>query len=158
MLGSGMSLNELVSQSLLIKGDNTISGNFYVNDSNNHTVFKVDNVQKTITNTYKVGIGMDYPESILHIKDTSVQNLINELEVATSQWVLLNQLVDKLRETDESDFVSMIENNTVGQSVDSYYAVYKINTETFLSTDIKCVYHFVYQNWNGKIMKEIVDV
>ena len=49
-----------------------IDGDININDANNNTIFKVDNIDKKITNAYKVGIGMDYPKSILDIQDLTL--------------------------------------------------------------------------------------
>lgn len=158
VIGSGVSLNTLLSQSLLVRGDNTISGNFYVADSNNNNIFKVDNVEKTITNSYKVGIGMDYPESILHIKDTTVQDVLDEMDAAIMQSNLLNNLVRILKDaTSEDQFGNIIEAYVGGQTIDHFYAMYRVDLNTFRSEDMTVMYHWYFSGWEDKVLKDIVD-
>ena len=85
-------MNSLLDQSMIVNGDNTISGNFFVNDSYNNNMFKVDNVNKTITNTYKVGIGIEEPKSILDIKDTTINDVLDEIDVGSEQYKILNKI------------------------------------------------------------------
>jgi hypothetical protein len=158
LIGSGVNLNTLLSQSLLVRGDNTISGNFYVADSNNNNIFKVDNVEKTITNSYKVGIGMDNPESILHIKDTTVQDVLDELKVATKQHNLLNNLVFALKDaTSETEFGGIIESIVGEQTIDQFFLMYKVELNTLRSEEMKVMYHWHFKQWEDQVLKDTVD-
>jgi hypothetical protein len=157
-IGCGVSLNTLLSQSLLVKGDNTISGNFYVNDSYDNAIFKVDNVKKIITNSYKVGVGIENPKSILHIKDTTVQDVLDELDLGMKQHNILNILINSLTTASaETEFKGIIDTTIPEQTAASFAVVYKVNTETFLSGDMSVVCHYLFPYWEGKLIKNIVD-
>ena len=149
ILGSGFNLNSLLGPTMVVRGDNSVSGNFYVNDSSDNNIFKVDNVTKTISNLYKVGIGMsELPKSILHVTDTTVSEIISETDAAAEQYVILNKLARNLREApSEASFNDIITELNVTQTVNNYFGIYRINQETFLSTDITVVYHWLYPKW-----------
>ena len=163
ILGSGFNLNSLLGPSMVVRGDNSVSGNFYVNDSADNNIFKVDNVTKTISNLYKVGIGMsELPKSILHVTDTTVAEIIAESDAAAEQYVILNKLARNLREApaDESSFNDIITDPSLNltQTVNNYFGIYRINQETFLSTDIKVVYHWLYPKWqDATSLGNIID-
>ena len=171
VIGSGFDLNSLLGQSLVVKGDNTIAGNFYVSDSNNVNIFKVDNVQKTITNSYRVGIGMDEPKSILDIKDTTVNDIHTAVKAARKQYIIMNDIASNLRKLpsidDTTDFSTIINNVVEGyivdgkpmkQTIDSYYVLLKVNTDTMISGDITFVSHWLYPNWTKGPLGTIVDI
>jgi hypothetical protein len=146
---------------MVVRGDNSVSGNFYVNDSNDNNIFKVDNVTKTISNLYKVGIGMsELPKSILHVTDTTVAEIIAESDAAAEQYVILNKLARNLREaSSEASFNGIITDPTLNltQTVNNYFGIYRINQETFLSTDITVVYHWLYPQWQTYSFGNIID-
>ena len=164
----GFYLNTLLNQSLIVKGDNTISGNFFVNDSNNNNIFKVDNVKKTITNMYKVGIGMDEPSTILDIKDTTVSDILSQLDAGTQQYNLLNKIATELRAAaadasfnDTTDFGKIIDqvytDLDIEQTIDNYTCLYKLNMDTMLAKDILVCRHWLYPGWDGKAFGNIQD-
>jgi len=170
LIGSGVYLNTLLNQSLIVKGDNTISGNFFVNDSNDNNIFKVDNVKKTITNMYKVGIGMDEPNTILDIKDTTVSDILSELDAGRKGYNLLNKISAKLRDignnentpfTDSTDFRTIIDDvyadEGIVQTIDNYTCLYKLNMNTMLADDIVVSRHWLYTQWDGKEVGDIQD-
>jgi len=159
ILGSGFNLNSLLGPTVVVRGDNSVSGNFYVNDSSDNNIFKVDNVTKTISNLYKVGIGMsELPKSILHVTDTTVSEIIAETDAAAEQYVILNKLARNLREApSEASFNDIITELNVTQTVNNYFGIYRINQETFLSTDITVVYHWLYPKWQTYSFGNIND-
>lgn len=159
MLGSGVLFKSVIDLSILIKGDNVINGNLIVGDTDNNVIFKVDNVSKTITNTYKVGVGINNPESILHVKDTTLQDVIDEMNVGIQQHNIKNLLLEKLRDNKniESDFDTIIENNVGIQNVDQYFVVFKLNLDTLLADDMIVSYHWLFKHWKTQKLKDIDD-
>jgi len=170
LIGSGFDLNSLLNQSMIVNGDNTISGNFFVNDSNNNNIFKVDNVNKTITNTYKVGIGIEEPKSILDIKDTTINDVLDEIDAGSKQYKILNKIAEKLREVgsnkyshfnDCTDFGSIIDDVysdlNIEQTHDNYTSLAEINMNTMSAGDVKICSHWLYPHWNGQYYKDIQD-
>jgi hypothetical protein len=161
LIGSGFNLKSILNQSLIITGDNTINGNLFVNDSNKNNIFKVDNIAKTITNSYKVGIGTDEPRSMLDIKDTTIQDVLNEVDVAIKQYTVMNSLVKQLQNaTSDKDFGDIIKNEpNLIQTNDSYYVIWKFaqGADILLSTKMSAVYHWLYSDWQGIPLGEISD-
>jgi len=170
LIGSAFYLDTLLNQSLVVNGDNTISGNFFVNDSNDNNIFKVDNVNKTITNMYKVGIGMDEPNSILDIKDTTVSDILSELDSGRQQYNLLSKISTKLRNignnpdtafNDTTDFKTIIDDVytelSITQTVDNFARLYELNMDTMLADDIVVLRQYLYPHWDGKKVGQIQD-
>jgi hypothetical protein len=161
LIGSGLNLKSILNQSLIITGDNTINGNLFVNDSNNNNIFKVDNVAKTITNSYKVGIGTDEPRSMLDINDTTIQDVLNEVDAAIKQYKVMNSLVKKLRTaSSDKEFGDIVrsEPNLI-QTNDSFYAIWKFaqGADILLSSKMSIIYHWLYPDWQGNQLGEIND-
>lgn len=170
MLGSGFDLNSIIKQSLLIKGDNTISGSFFVNDSKNNNIFKVDNVNNTITNTYKVGIGVEEPKSILDIKDTTMTDILNEKAACVQQYNILNTIARRLRDIgnnpstpfdDSTDFAKIINDVylelSIEQSIENYGSLWELDMTSMLPNDVVCCSHWLYPHWNKQKVGDIQD-
>jgi len=155
IIGAGFTLSNLLSQSLIVKGDNKLTGNFFVNDWNDNVIFKVDNVEKTIINAYKVGIGIDKPASMLDVRDTTVQNVIDEINIRVRQMNDMNILTEQLKSASNETTMSSI--MTLAPSTfDDHTALFKLNMSTLKSTDTKVVFHPVYPNWNGKTFGQLL--
>jgi len=170
MIGSGFDLNSIIKQSLLIKGDNTISGNFFVNDSNNNNIFKVDNVNHTITNTYKVGIGVDEPKSILDIKDTTITDILYEKTECIQQYNILNKIAKRLCDignnpstpfNSSTDFASIINDVyvelSIPQTIQNYGSLWELDMTSMLPNDVVCCSHWMYPHWNKQKVGDIQD-
>lgn len=168
VIGCGFNISSLLNRSMVVKGDNKISGNFEVDDWNNNVIFKVDNVEKTITNSYKVGIGLDNPKSMLDIKDTTVQDVIDETTVRIEQITVMNVMIPKFKSIVTSDGIGssnagkiMTETSVSGKlyvnTIKHHLALHQINLTTLLAKDITVIYHPLYTHWNGKTYDEILD-
>ena len=159
LIGTGIALTEILDQSLLIKGDNKLFGNFYVNDSYGNNIFKVDNVDKTITNAYRVGIGMDSPDSQLHVKDTTCQDVVNEINGGTKLFNILNIIGDELSNDNNSEknFKTIINKIFPNQDISTFVVVYKIDLNDLRAEKMLCVTHWLYPEWDGKIIENIND-
>lgn len=159
-IGAGINMLSLLNQSLLIRGDNKLNGNFVVNDVNENIIFNVDNVEKKITNSYKVGIGLDNPKSMLDVKDTTIQNVINEFTLRMASVNIMNIFDAKFKTaTNESKLLEIISdlNNSYPSTIKSYNYLYKLNISTQDPNDITCLYHSLYNNWNGLKFSEVLD-
>ena len=100
------------------------------------------------------------PKSILHVTDTTVAEIIAESDAASEQYVILNKLARKLREAPSEDsFNGIITDPSLNltQTINNYFGISRINEETFLSTDIKVVYHWLYPKWQTYSLGNIVD-
>ena len=168
VIGSGFDMNSIINQTLLVQGDNTLSGNFYVSDSNNVNIFKIDNVNKSVTSRYSLGIGVDTPNTIVDIKDSTVSDLLSEHNAGRQQYTILNKSANKLYEfgtntpfDDSTDFAAIVQSvyNDLGieQTIENYCNVFEINLNTMLVDDIKVCNHWLYPHWGGKRLRDIQD-
>ena len=157
VIGAGYNIDSLLSQSLLVKGDNKINGNFFINDWNDNVIFKVDNVEKSIINSYKVGIGTDNPQSMLDIRDTTIQDVINEMNVKTTQCNIMNQLLEQLQNASNEDEMHTIMSSVVSTFYD-HTTLIKLNISTLKSEDIKIIYHPLYPKWSNYTLGELLDI
>lgn len=161
--GTGVNMDQLVTNSIMSNGDIILKGNVSINDNLNNTIFKVDDISKTITNNYQFGLGIDYPMSIIHAKDSSMTDTINSINHSIPQINFMNSLIKDLRNAnDVSEFGSKLEDKlkeyNLEQSNDFYFAIYKVDTKTLLARNSTVLYHWLYKNkWNGKLLKDIVD-
>ena len=156
VIGAGFNISTLLSQSLIVKGDNKITGNFFVNDWNDNVIFKVDNVEKSISNAYKVGIGIDKPSSMLDVRDTTVQNVIDEINVRVTQMKVMNNLTEQLKSaSNETIMLSIM--SLIQSTFDNHNCLLRLNMTTLNSKDILIVYHPLHPNWNGYTLGELLE-
>ena len=158
IIGSGANIISILNKSLKVRGETKLTGDFIVDDAHNNVIFKVDNVNKTISNAYNVGIGLTTPQAMLDVKDTSVQDVIDEFAVRTTQLKLMNPILDAMRlsgfndVTQSTNFYNLVQEQTYKQ----YTVVYKINTSTLYAEDVNVVYHQLDASWNQKTLAAIL--
>ena len=117
---------------------------------------------------YKVGIGMDEPNTILDIKDTTVSDILSQFDAGTQQYNLLNKIATELRAAAADapfngtpDFGKIIDqvytDLDIEQTIDNYTCLYKLNMDTMLAKDILVCRHWLYPGWDGKAFGDIQD-
>jgi len=148
IIGCGVNLLSILNQSLRVKGDNVINGNLIINDQNNNIIFKVDNVSKTITNAYNVGIGLENPKSMLDIKDTSIQDVINEINERSGQCNNMNILTAQLRLANNEDEMRSIM-STIPTDFSNHVVLFKLNMDTQDANDITVICNPQNPHWHG---------
>ena len=159
IIGSGVNIISILNKSLKVRGETKLTGDFIVDDAHDNVIFKVDNVNKTISNAYNVGIGLTTPQAMLDVKDTSVQDVIDEFAVRTGQLKLMNPILDEMRlsgfndVTRNTNLYKLVQDPTYKQ----YTVVYKINTATLHAEDVKVVYHQLHTEWNQKTLAAILS-
>lgn len=158
IIGSGVNIISILNKSLNVRGEGKFTGDFIVDDAHNNVIFKVDNVNKTISNAYNVGIGLTTPQAMLDVKDTSVQDVIDEFAVRTNQLKLMNPILDAMRLSGFNDGTqnTSIYNLTEEQTYQQYTVVYKINTSTLYAEDVTVVYHQLHTAWNQRTLGVIL--
>jgi hypothetical protein len=157
-LNSEININTLLSPSIISKGDNLISGEFYVSNPNGESVFKVNNIDKCVYNAYNVGIGIDNPGSILEINDTSIQDVINQIVDTSTTIYNMNSLVNLLLNNNESQYINIISENQTEEALNNNYLIYKINTSSMLAKDITIIYDSQEAYLNGNTINEAKDL
>ena len=139
----------LMNDSIKVNGDITSKGELYISNIQNDIVFKVNNIDKCVYNAYNVGIGVDKPKHSLHIKDTTIQNIINLNNETTKIMNNINK-VKKLciSSNDETQFTTIMYQNSLDIS-ELILGLFKIDTNTMLAKDVLIVYNTENTRFNG---------
>jgi hypothetical protein len=160
IIGSGVGIKSILNRSLKVRGEGSFSGDFIVNDAYDNVIFKVDNVNRTISNAYNVGVGTTTPQSMLDVKDTSVQDVIDEAAIRINQLKLMNPILDAMRSSEFSE-ANQTYNLTTDPTYKQYTVVYKIDMSTLHAEDVTVVYHQLHTEWNqhtlGKLLGNAVE-
>ena len=95
---------------------------------------------------------------MLDVKDTSVQDVIDEFAVRTTQLKLMNPILDAMRLSGFNDVTQStnLYNLVQEQTYKQYTVVYKINTSTLYAEDVNVVYHQLDASWNQKTLAAIL--
>ena len=110
----------------------------------------MDNLNKITTSAYKFGMGVEYPHSMLDIKDTSVAQLQDATKISNEQQKMINNIIPLIEGSlNGDDFLTVISNNFPIQTNDSYISVYEIDTATSLSEDCTVIYDWIHPSWHG---------
>jgi hypothetical protein len=74
--GCGFDLENEIDNSITLKGDSSFGGDITVRNANNDIIYKIDNVNETISNIYNVSIGKEVPTTKLDVKDSATNDLV----------------------------------------------------------------------------------
>ena len=155
IIGSGVGIKSILNRSLKVRGEGNFTGDFIVNDAYDNVIFKVDNVNRTISNAYNVGVGTTTPLAMLDVKDTSVQNVIDEVNVRINQLKRMNPILDTMRSSgfnETTHAYNLTEDTTYAQ----YTVVYKIDTDTLSGEHVTVVHHQLHTTWKNKTLATIL--
>lgn len=156
--GSGDEINRIITKGVKVRSDVVIDGDLNINDANNNTIFKVDNIDKKITNAYKVGIGMDYPKSILDIQDLTLNEYKKFTEKSVEHRYEINRLSNILKNNKSlspSIMTNIINSELINQSPESYYVLMKVNLQSLIAESTTLIYHYLFPEMIGKNMDTI---
>jgi hypothetical protein len=169
-IGCGFNVSDIISESIVLKGDNTITGNLSVIDSDtNNTIFNVDTYNKQSFSLYKLGLGTNNPQSKLDIRNGGVGDIIQSIDKLASNINDFNiniQLLKNANSEDEFeniittqfkhyDAINFTETHFV-QINDNYYVVEKI-PDSLTGLDTEYIYHWLYPNWKNQKNINIVS-
>jgi len=96
LIGTGIDLVDFIDKSVLSHGDVISAGQLTVSDNYDQDIFKVDTVNKTISNMYKVGVGMKNPNSTLDVNDSGMQDILNVIGQLADSMSCINYNYQKL--------------------------------------------------------------
>jgi len=167
LIGTGVNLSDVLDETVIAKGDNKITGNLAIlDDTTNVPVFNVDREKKQTSSIYHTGIGTTNPQTMLDVNDCGIANIINVVNGLASQYNLINYNLQGLIATLNagSNVDSFIENHFIDpstgveleQDINDYVYAIKI-PENLSVLDTKFVYHWLYQNWNGNSLQELLQ-
>jgi len=168
-IGCGFNLNDIISESIVLKGDNTVTGNLTVVDSDtNNTIFNVDTCKKQNFSLYKLGLGTDNPQSKLDIKNGGVGDIIRSIINLSKVINDFNQNIQLLKNApSERSFENIIQtkfknynaltgkSRPIVQENDNFYAIAKLS-DTLIGEDTTSVYDWLYPNWKNQKFKDII--
>jgi len=174
MLGSGINLSDIVSESIIAKGDNKITGNLAIADEKTgNNIFNIDTVDKQSYLLYNVGVGTHNPTTKLDVKDCGLMDVINIINILSQRFNALNFNIDGLKQyiaTNEtlniktyieSNFKdplidARINDNKYIQSKSNYFMLREGPIDqynNFIIDNIVNRYHYAFQECIYKTMK-----
>jgi hypothetical protein len=156
--GSGDEINRIITKGVKVKSDVVIDGDLNIHDANDNTIFKVDNIDKKITNAYKVGIGMDYPKSILDIQDLTLNEYKRFVKQSGEQRRELNRVANILKNNNslsQSKITETINKELPHQSPENYYVLVKVNLQSLIAESTILLYHYLFPDMINKNMDTI---
>lgn len=178
-MGSGVNLSDIVSESIIAKGDNKITGNLsIVDEKTGNNIFNIDTVDKQSYLLYNVGIGTHNPTTKLDVKDCGLADAIEIINKVSKKFNEINFNIDRLKQyisingtTNIKNFIEtqfydpLIDirnnsNNKIMQTKDNYYIFtegpYDSNNN-FILDNIIHHYHYIYDSWSGKTVKQVIQ-
>jgi len=168
LIGTGVNLTDVLDETIILKGDNKITGNLTIlDDTTNIPVFNVDREKKQTYSLYHSGIGNTNPQTMLDINDCGIKDIINVVNKIASQYNLINYnlqgLINTLQQS-ESAAVEFIQNHLIDpitnqeliQDINDYLYLLEIPNDLSPS-NTKFLFHWLYQNWNGKKINTLLQ-
>lgn len=112
-------LESEIDNSITLKGDSSFGGDITVRNANNDIIYKIDNVNKTISNIYNVAIGKEVPTTKLDVKDSSTHDLVILIKQLGKQINNLNfnKVTIKNSADDVDSIMNTIENGLTEANV-----------------------------------------
>ena len=171
-IGTGITISDIIDDAIISKGDNKVTGNFSVIDSDtNNPVLNVDTNKNETYSLYKFGIGTNNPKSTLDIKASGLDAIINSVNQLS---IMLNNLNNNLpllvNASSKKDFQNIIETKFKNYNVldvngnpspfiqtnDAYFAIKEIPDKLITKNTI-FNYHWLYPSWINQKLKDITD-
>jgi hypothetical protein len=159
--GCGIDMVDYLSKSILSEGDVSTSGQFSVVDDNGNHIFKVDPVQRTISNVYRTSIGKSIPNSALDVFDNGINDILNLIGAMAKIYNNINNNIQLLTSTNLNTIPeSFLDYNhspptQITQTVDDYFGIILPDINHPDNSIIK--YSWLYKHWANQIIGEIND-
>ena len=143
--GTGFNLELDIDNSITLKGDSSFSGDITVRNANEEIIYKIDNVNKTISNIYNVAIGKEIPNTKLDVKDSSTYDILRLIKNLSKTIKNVNYNKRVLTDPSSSDystdltieyrFKNVDDNTTFINKVKNYYSLLSFIRENVTSDD-----------------------
>lgn len=166
LFGVGINLEKLIDNSLLVKGDSTLTGNLFIKDVDNQSIFQINNNNKKISNMYSVGIGKEIPTTTLDVADSSVNDILTVVKEMANIYILLNSNINTLKESNlsnltdisntiETSFIDPSTNKKFIQLDNKYFTFYKISYSEYSYP----LYHYLLKTvWKNEFGKRLDNI
>ena len=165
MIGTTISSDNLIPPSVRTKGDITCSGNLRIMDTSGSDLFQVDMVNRNIMCNGNIGIGISNPSASLQINNSTMDDIINTLNISATQMKYNQILLDALMTcSDDTEFSTVIEQfyrdhiSSIQKTNNSFLTINKISKDTMLASDMTCIYNGIYPSFEGKPYSIIKDL
>ena len=177
VIGSGDPLNRIVKLGCSIQSDFLVEGGLTIKDSNSNTIFEVDNIDNTLRINNKTGFGLDYPQALVDIKDTTIKDYIDLVSDNTEQIKSLYNIINEIKklnnittenskkiiesynQNSENYFLllNIVNNDVVLKNMDNNKKISRKEINNLIDKNIN-IYDFFYGNkTEGKQIKDIDD-
>ena len=178
IMGAGVNLVDIISESIILKGDNKITGNLsIIDEQTNNYIFDVNTVKKQLFSVYNTGIGTNNPKSKLDIVDCGLVDVIDIIDMISVKCNQINFNINGLRNYIKQNGDSNLTNyfntqyidplidgtkqdNLFKQSLSDCITMIKVNIDQdndVILSDVQNVYSFYYPQWHNKMVKEIIE-
>ena len=149
-------LQYILNDSINVNGDVSTKGEFYISNIQNDIIFKVNNIDKCVYNAYNMGIGVDKSQHALHIKDTTIQNLINQTNETTKIMNNINKVTKLcISSNDMTQFKTILDQNLL-DIPELTQGLFKIDQNTMLAKDVLIIYNTQYTVLNGYTLENAI--
>jgi hypothetical protein len=162
--GIGLSIRDTIDESIVAKGDNVITGNMSIIDSQTESyIFSVNTVKKSSFSIYNTGIGTQEPSCKLDIKDCGIADVININEQFSQKTNIINYNIQELIDAGNSggetamfNYITagLIDPTTglpVSQTINNYFFLTSLPSD--LNVDyVKYIYQWYYPTWDGQTL------
>uniref|UniRef100_A0A6C0IFH7 Uncharacterized protein n=1 Tax=viral metagenome TaxID=1070528 RepID=A0A6C0IFH7_9ZZZZ len=168
IIGSIFDLSEVVDESIILKGDNKITGNLTIlDDVTRVPVFNINREKKQTTSIFHTGIGTSDPKTMLDVNDCGIQDIINIIEDMAVKYNVLNYNIANFANAlsqSESVAVNFLQTNFIDpltgvqfvQDINSYILSYNVSND-LIPLNQKTLYNWSLPEWNGKTYSQILN-
>jgi hypothetical protein len=166
IIGSGVDILVYIKKNILSSGDQQFNGSLKILDPvSNQTVLTLDTTEKQVSIQYPLGLGTEYPRSLLTIEDVSITNLFDYLDELSKKNRYITDLSKQLNGLPSSNYQNIIENYInpftglpYVQDVDNYFVVvnpFDTNLSDILNYEYN--YHWYLKTWENILYKNVLN-
>jgi len=161
MIGTGLNLSDYIDKGLITRADNLLFGDLLVKDELSRDMFHIDPINNNINSMCKIGICTATPESMLDIRDTSVEDILRFGASIYPSSIRKNKFIDHFKNLDLSkvNIATEVESFFTNQTDIDYVAILQLNEASQLGGDDKMIYHWLFPRLTEfNTLKEVNDV
>jgi hypothetical protein len=161
MIGTGLNLSDYIDKGLITKADNLLFGDLLVKDELNRDMFHIDPINNNINSMCKIGICTTTPESMLDIRDTSIEDILRYVSSMHASAAQRNKFIDHFKNLDLSkvNIATEVESFFQNQNDLDYAGILQLNEASQLGGDDKMIYYWLFPRLTEfNTLKEVNDI
>ena len=146
MIGTGLNLSDYIDKGLITKADNLFFGDLLVKDELSRDMFHIDPINNNINSMCKIGICTATPESMLDIRDTSIEDILRYGASIYHSSIKKNKFIDRFKNLDLSkvNIATEVESFFQNQTENDFVGIVKLNENSQLGGDDTMIYHWLF--------------